>query len=227
MLAIIKKELKSYFFSPIGYIAIGILLAVFGMFFYLIPWVNGITDLGWMYYNTAVYGTIVVVPLLTMRMFSEERKNGTEQLLFTSPTTIVEIVLGKVLAALILISIALIFSLMFLIILSFFGEVNIFSVLTCILGFLLFELATISLGMFLSSITENQIISAVLTLGFLIITLFFTNIGGVFNSLSLINYYESFSRGVISLSEVTGLLSFSLMFILFTVIKMKRKKIVK
>ena len=100
MWTIFKKEFRNYFLSPIGYVVIGILLAIFGLFFYLTAIATGSIELGGLYYYTAFYGIIIVVPILTMRMFSEERKNGTEQLLLTSPVSIPGIVFGKLLAAL-------------------------------------------------------------------------------------------------------------------------------
>ena len=81
MFSIFKKELKSYFLSPIGYVAIGLFLAVFSLFFYLTTIMERGIDLGNLYFNTARYGLLIIVPIITMRMFAEERKNGTEQLL--------------------------------------------------------------------------------------------------------------------------------------------------
>ena len=78
MWAVYKKELKSYFLSPIGYVVIGILLLVCSVFFYLTAVGSGSVDLGGLYFYVALYGLIITVPILTMRMFAEERKNGTE-----------------------------------------------------------------------------------------------------------------------------------------------------
>ena len=148
MLAVFKKELKSYFLSPIGYVAIGLFLLVFSLFFYLTTIYQRAIDMGNLYFNTARYGLLVIVPIITMRMFAEERKNGTEQLLLTSPKSITGIVFGKLLAAIALIAITLIISLMYYVILCFFQAPNIVPVLVMILGFLLLSIAAISLGMF-------------------------------------------------------------------------------
>ena len=85
MTAILKKELKSYFLSPIGYVVMAIFLLCFSVFFYLTTFTSASVDLGGVYYYTALYGLIIIAPILTMRMFAEERKTGTEQLLLTSP----------------------------------------------------------------------------------------------------------------------------------------------
>ena len=110
MWAIYKKELKTYFLSPIGYIAIGIFMLMFSIFFYLTTIAYGSVDMGNLYYATARYGLLLMIPLLTMRMFSEERKNGTEQLLLTSPRSVTSIVIGKFLAAVTVIFITLLLS---------------------------------------------------------------------------------------------------------------------
>ena len=225
MRAILKKELKSYFLSPIGYVVIGIFLLCFSVFFY--DSVFGGVDFGSLYYNTALFGLIIIAPILTMRMFAEERKNGTEQLLLTSPVGIFKIVMGKLLAALFVILVTLIMSAMFWIIVSFFGKINITAILVQVLGFVLISLAVLSLGMFASSITENQIIAGIITISFLIISLFAGNISTIFASFALIDFYYPFALGIISLESVISLLLFAFVFISLTIIVLQRRKIVK
>ena len=227
MFAVLKKEFKSYFLSPIGYVVIGIFLIVFSVFFYLTAITNGSVDLGSLYYYTALYGLIIIVPILTMRMFAEERKTGTEQLILTSPVSMVGVVFGKFLAAMGVIIITLVMSFMYFFIVKFFGEPNINAVLVHILGFILISAAAISIGMFASSITENQIIAGIITVAFLVMTLFMQDLNSVFENLSIMNFYSYFPRGVISLKEVVGLVSFTAMFISFTIIVMQRRKLVK
>ena len=222
MKAILKKELKSYFLSPIGYVVMGIFLLCFSVFFYLTVFASGSVDLGALYYYTALYGLIIIVPILTMRMFAEERKNGTEQLLLTSPISI-----GKLLAALSVIMITLLLSFLFYLIVSFFGKPAIGQVLVAMLGFVLISIATLSVGMFASSLTENQIIAGIITVAFLIISLFITDISSIFSGFALINFYTSFAQGVISLENIISLVLFSMLFISFTIIVMQRRKMVK
>ncbi len=227
MLAVFKKELKSYFLSPIGYVAIGLFLLVFSLFFYLTTIYQRAIDMGNLYFNTARYGLLVIVPIITMRMFAEERKNGTEQLLLTSPKSITGIVFGKFLAAVALIVITLVISLMYYVILCFFQAPNIVPVLVMILGFLLLSIAAISLGMFASSITENQVISAIITIVFLVIPWFLPNFGEGFEIIDLMSSYQKFPAGVISIQEVVRLVSFAAVFILITIMIMQRRKSVK
>ena len=227
MWAVFKKEFKSYFLSPIGYVVIGIFLFVFSLFFYILVPQSGSVDLGSLYYYTALYGLMIIAPILTMRMFAEERKTGTEQLLLTSPTSMVSVVLGKFLAALSVIIITLLVSFIYFFIVCYFGSPNLTSVLAQMLGFILVSSAALSIGMFASSITENQIIAGIITIAFLIMSLFIENVSSIFSSLVIMNFYQKFPTGVISLSEIVGLLSFTGMFIAFTIIVMQRRKLVK
>ena len=107
MLAIIKKELKSYLLTPLGYVFIGIFMIIFSLFFgmevFLVSEQGGQISFEYLFYNVSTILTFFV-PVLTMRMFSEERKNGTEQLLLTSPRSIVSIVLGKLLSGVFIIA---------------------------------------------------------------------------------------------------------------------------
>lgn len=144
MWAIIKKEFKSYFLSPIGYIVVGILLLVCSIFFYLTIVQSASVDLSHLYYYTALYGLIITAPILTMRMFSEERKNGTEQLILTAPISITKVVFGKLIAALGVIIITLMISFGYYAIVSFFAKVSIIPILIAMVGFILVATATIS-----------------------------------------------------------------------------------
>ena len=224
MWAVIKKEFKSYFLSPIGYVTIAILLFTSSVFFWLTSIQQGTVNLGSLYYYIALYGLIIAVPMLTMRMFAEERRNGTEQLILTSPISITKVVFGKLIAALGVIAIMLIISLGYFVIVLFFAKTSIVPVLTSMLGFLLVSLAALSIGMFASSLTENQVIAALITIGYLIISLFLENINSSLAKLSIMEFYQKFPSGVISFSEVAGLLSFSILFIGLTIIVMQRRK---
>ena len=227
MWAIFKKELKTYFLSPIGYISIGIFMIMYSIFFYLTTITYGSVDMGNLYYATARYGLLLMVPLLTMRMFAEERKNGTEQLLLTSPRSVTSIVLGKFFAAVAVILITLILSIIYAIIISFFGTVNIPTLIVTIIGFLLVAMAAISIGMLASSITENQIISAILTIVVLVAPWFLVDISTIFSSIDLIGKFTNFPAGVVSVSDTVCLLSITVMCILITIILIKRRKAVK
>ena len=227
MWAVIKKEFKSYFFSPIGYVVVGILLFVFSVFFYLTSIDRGTVDLSSLYYYVALYGLIIAAPILTMRMFAEERKNGTEQLILTAPISITKVVLGKLIAALGVIIATLIISSGYYVLVSFFAKTSIVPVITSMIGFVLISTAAISVGMLASSITENQVISAIITIAFLLMTIFLENFNIIFKKISIINFYERFPLGVVTLREVAGLVSFSIVFISLTILVMQRRKSVR
>ena len=227
MWAVFKKELKSYFLSPIGYVVIGILLLVYSIFFYSTTIQYGRVDLGELYFYVALYGLIITVPILTMRMFAEERKTGTEQLILTSQVGITGVVFGKFLAAITVIVISLLASFMYFGIMCYFGNPNIVVVLVTMLGFILISGAAISVGMFASSITENQVIAGIITIAFLIITLFIPNLDIGLPDISIMSYYQNFPGGVISIKDVVGPLTFTIMFIAFTIMVMQRRKLVK
>ena len=227
MWTIFKKELKTYFLSPIGYIAIGIFMLLYSIFFYLTTIAYGSVFMGDLYYATARYGLLLMVPLLTMRMFAEERKNGTEQLLLTSPRSVTSIVLGKFFAAVAVILITMIFSIVYAIIISFFGNVNIPTLLVTMLGFLLVAMAATSIGMLASSITENQIIAAIITIVVLVAPWFLVDMSEIFSSIDLIDKFIKFPNGLISISDLVSLISITVMCILITIIVIKRRKTVK
>lgn len=226
MWAIFKKEVKTYFLSPIGYVFIGLFLAMCSLFFYLDVIEYGSLQFENMFYSAATVLTFIV-PILTMRMFAEERKVGTEQLLYTSPKSISSIVAGKFFAAVFVVLITEICTLVYLAILYYFGTPHIQTVLVTLLGFLMLSMAYISFGMFASSITENQIVAGVITIGFFIITWFLPNISSVLEPLSLINMFDKFPSGLIAVEEIATYITFTVFFVLLTMIVLQRKKSVK
>ena len=164
-----------------------------------------------------------------MGMFAGERKNGTETLLLTSSRSITSITLGKFLAAVGVIIITGIFSLIYYVILCFFaGEiVNVSETITTLIGFLLVTMAYISFGMFISSLTENQIIAGAATIVLLLVSWFIPNLSSSLEILSPIVLFQKFPGGLIPIKESITLLSLTVMFILFTVIVMQRRKNLK
>ena len=226
MFAVIKKELKSYFLSPIGYVFIGLFLLMTSVFFYLDILSYGMSKFQNMFYSLATILTFIT-PILTMRMFSEEKKEGTDQLLFTSPRGITSIVFGKFLAAICVLLITELLTFIYYFILMYFGKPDFVSSIVTLGGFLLLGAAYISFGMFASSITENQVVAAILTIGFFILTWFLPDINEIFSSLSLINMFDKFPSGQIALSEIVTFISFTLLFVALTIIVLQRRKSVK
>jgi ABC-2 type transport system permease protein len=165
MLAILSKELRSYFYSATAYIFMGMFLLLAGIFFAL----SNILSQPNAYFNS-VLGSLTLVfvlisPMLTMKIMADETKTRTDQLLLTSPQTITTIVLGKYLAAVTLFLITLLITVLFPLMLSLFGEVAVLEILTSYIGFFLMGSSVIAIGVFISSLTDNVVAAAVGTFG--------------------------------------------------------------
>ena len=172
MTAIFKKEFKSYFTNMIGYIFISVILIFVGIYATYVNIVYGSTafEKALSYVNIIF---IVLIPLLTMSIFSVEKKQKTDQLLLTSPVSVPQIVLGKFFATLAVYILPMLVLCLYPLIYSIYGEVHFASAYGAICGMVLMGAAMISIGMFISSVTESQIIAAVISIGsFLLIYLF-------------------------------------------------------
>ena len=166
MKAIFLKELRTYFKNPLGYVFIGMMLVILGFYYTFYTMYYQYAD----YYHVLNAGSsliLFVVPVLTMRIMSEEAKNKTDQLLLTAPIKTSGIVIGKFMAAAVIYGIVLLISTLQPLVTVFFfdGEMSVGMTLGGYIGFLLLGLAFISIGMFISSLTENQLIAAVVTIG--------------------------------------------------------------
>ena len=226
MWAVMKKEFKSYFYSPVGYVFIGLFLIMFSIFFYIDVFTYQSTNFEYIFYSGATILTFII-PILTMRTIAEERKTGTEQLLLTSPVSITKMVLGKFLAAVAIVVITELCTFMYFGILCFFGTPHITTALVTLLGFLLLAISYISFGILASSITENQIIAGVITIGFFILTWFLPSINEIFTNFSLINMFSKFPSGQIDIADTVTFITFTIVCILLTIIVMQRRKSVR
>ena len=162
MLAVLRRELRAYFLSPTGYIFMGFFLLLSGFFFtYSNLFQANPSYLGVLGSITFIF--LIVVPILTMRLMSEESRQKTDQLLLTSPLSVTGIVLGKYFAAVGVFLITLLITCLYPIILSFFGTIAVWEIIGGYIGFFLLGSAFISIGLFVSSLTDNQVIAAVVT----------------------------------------------------------------
>ena len=226
MFAVIKKEFKSYFYSPVGYVFIGLFLIMFSIFFYVDVFQYQRTNFEYIFYSGATILTFIV-PILTMRAIAEERKTGTEQLLLTSPLSITKVVLGKFIAATLIVAITEICTFLYFGILCYFGTPHITTALVTLLGFLLLAMSYISFGILASSITENQIIAGVINIGFFILTWFLPQFSSIFTNFSLINMFSKFPTGQIDIADTVTFVTFTISCILLTIIVMQRRKSVR
>ena len=228
MWAIIKKEFKSYFYSPIAYVFIGIFLIAFSGSFYLSVWSYRSINFEYIFYTLpTILALALIIPALTMRSFSEERKNGTEQLLLTSPVSITKIVLAKFIAATLIVIITELCTFLYFAILCYFGTPHITTALVTLFGFLLFAMSYIAFGIFASSITENQIIAVILTVAFFIITWILPEFNSIFQNFSFINLLYNFTLGQIDIADTITFIAFIGMSLLLTILFMQRRKSVR
>ena len=218
--AVIKKELKNYFLSPIGYVVIGIFLIIFSTFFFVTTITTPNVDLANLFCCVAFYGLMFIAPLITMWTFAGERKSGTEQILLTAPVSMLGVVIAKFLVSLILVIIPLICTLMYFGILCFFEVPNIPIYLTSMLGFLLLSMCYMSFGILVSSLTESPIISGILTFAFVSATTWMPEFVSSLESYSLINKFITFLYGQIDITAIILFVTFTILCILITMIIM-------
>jgi ABC-2 type transport system permease protein len=170
MLAIFRRELKAYFTSPIGFTFVGFFILIAGVFFAISNLLSGNPNFTGVLSNlTFIF--LFLVPILTMRLISEETRQKTDQLLITSPVGITGIVMGKYLAAMGVFVITLVITLIYPVIMSFFalGGLAWWEILGGYIGFLLLGSSFIAVGLFFSSLTDSQIVAAVYTFAALLL----------------------------------------------------------
>lgn len=188
MLAIYKRELRGYFHTMIGYVIIAFLIAFSGIYFMAYN-----LSFGYPYFSYVLSGVtfvyLIVVPMITMRSFAEERKNRTDQLLLTSPVSLFQIVMGKYLAMITIIAIPCIVYLLFPLMIKAQGNAYILVDYLSIFTFFLLGCVFIAIGMFISSLTESQVIAAVGTFGMLMVLYLWSGIVDFLPSSAMINVF--------------------------------------
>jgi ABC-2 type transport system permease protein len=248
--SLMKKELGAYFSSPIAYVVISGFLLLVGFFFYsLVSWFNAqvmqmaqnpyyaqqinINEMVFspLFHNMSII-LILVTPLLTMRLLAEEKKNGTDELLYTSPLSVGQIILGKYFAALVMLAAMLGLTALLSIFAFAFGNPEIAPWLTGYLGLFLMGATFIAIGLFFSSLTENQIVAAFLTfvtlLLFLVLNWVASSGSGTWQSvlgyLSFSQHFADMTRGILDTKDVVYYLSFSFfgLFLAHSVIQSRR-----
>lgn len=224
MATIAFKEFKSYLTSPMGYIVIGIFLALTGFVFSISPAT---------YFETSIKGfmgigsvlLLLLASVLTMRLLAEERKMGTAELLLTAPVRDSEIVVGKFLGSLGILAVMLVLTFYYPVLLMWFGDPDLGPIATGYLGLFLLGCASLAVGLFASSLTSNQIVAAVVAGGILFALWFLgwttdflpEGLGKVIGYMSLSYYFSDFTRGVIDTRAVVYYLSIMGLFLFLTV----------
>ena len=230
VVTVLRKELKSYFSSPIAFVVLFVFLVISGIFFflYLQSFVEAQFDPRLQFIEEGInlndivirpfFGTISVVlllliPLITMRLIADERKGYTAELLFTSPVRITSIIIGKYLASLLLFGLMIVLSAPYVLVLIKYGNPDLGPILSGYLGLVLMGASFLAVGIFASALTENQMIAAVISFGILLVFWIMGATSGagdsIFGYLSIINHFENFAKGVIEVKDVTYYLSFT------------------
>ena len=226
MLAIYKREMRSYFTGVIGYVFLVLFLAIGGAVFAITTLFSMSAAVSDFFIYMLIFSA-VVLPLLTMKSFSDERRSKTEQLLLTAPVSITGMVFGKFLAALTMFGGALLINSLYFIILYRYAEVKTSILLGNILALFLVGMTFIAVGIFVSSLTENQLTAAVGTMAILLVLLAIGIINAflpssywlryVFNCISVFTRFQTFTNGYFDLSSLVYYLSVSAIFLYLTV----------
>ena len=232
MISLAKRELRSLCCSVVGFLYLAAALFLFGIYFYIVNLYQGSARVGTAY-ASCVYLFVVTIPVLTMRSFAQEFRDKTDQLLFTSPVPLWKIVLGKYLAMVALFLIPVVVAAFLPLFLLSYGDISLTEAYTTLLGYVLYGLAAIAIGMLISSFTDNTVIAAVLTA----VTLFLAYTMGGFGELfgvsfigrffSVFHMQERFSalqNGMIDLRAILYFLTIAAGAVILTILRLSGKR---
>ena len=240
MKSILLREIKSFFGSPIGYLVIAIFLISNGLFLWVFEGEYNILNTGFAdltpFFTLAPWILIFLIPAVTMRSFSDERKQGTLELLLTKPLSIWEIVSGKFLGAMLLIVMAIIPTFIYVIVISGLGlpegNIDMGSTIGSYFGLLFLIAGYSAIGIFTSTLSENQIVAFIIAV-FLCFFFYFgieglsaivPNISSFISSLGMQDHFKSMSRGVLDTRDIIYFLSVTVLFLSLTVYNLKSFK---
>lgn len=234
MIAIYKRELKSYFSSVIGCIFIAATLLISGIFFVLYNLMQGYPNMEPPIFYGAM-GLALLVPVLTMKVMADERRQKTDQLILTSPVSLFKVVMGKYLALLTIFAIPVIIICAYPLILSMFGTVSFKLAYVTILGFFLYGAALIAIGVFISSITEMQIIAAIIGIVVMFLGFFMGTITGmisqdgnlltdILNAFYTMGPLNDIMAGQITLANIVYYVSIIVLFLFLTCQSVQKRR---
>ena len=234
MSAVFRREFKAFFTSPIGYFVLAVLFGFSGYFFTAYNLIGGSASLTGVFANVFSIVLLLVLPILTMRLFSDEKRQRTDQALLTAPVSLTSIVLGKFFAALLIFALGSCIMWVYAVILSFQVSPDWVVIFGNYLGMLLLGAMIIAVGLFISSLTESQFIAALgtfavsfcLTMLDSLSSLFYSNtvVSTVVGFLSITQRYNDFTSGIISYDNIIFFLSIQVLFLFLTVRVLDRKR---
>ena len=232
MAAVYKKEMRSFFTTPTGYVFCAIFLAVSGFLFWYTCLIRGTTDVSG-YYTVLMLSYVVVLPLLTMRSLADEKRQGTDQLLLTSPVSISKIVLSKFFACFTMFLATIAVTLLYLIPLAKYGSPNVGRIIGCLIGTTLIAACFISIGIFVSSLTKSLFAASLGTIAVIVLMLavgifsdyvrsgFFATVLGW---LSIYSRFSYFTYGMFDVASVVYYISICAVFLFLTVRVYERRR---
>lgn len=232
MFSILKREIKNYFQNPIGYVFLGLFLAISGLLFFLNIIRFGYSDFSG-FFSSLFLTIIFSMPILTMGLFSDEYRFKTDKLLFSSPVSIFSMVVGKYVAAIALYLIAVSVNLIYILVVSFFSKIQLSLVVGCMLGTILIGFSLIAIGIFVSSITRSPVISAFGTFGIFMLFIFIGDVGqyvpikpikNLLNGLIIMPRYSNFVMGILNISDIFYFLSIIVVFVFLTISMLLKKR---
>lgn len=234
MRAILKREFKSYFQTIIGWLYLAATLALYGLYFFAYNLNFGYAKVSYSL-NAITFLVLITVPVLTMRSLAEEKKSKTDQLILTAPVSVGKIVLAKYLAMAAVHTIAMLFVAATPLLLLLFGAVPLAESYAAVLGFWLYGLLCIAIGLFVSSLTESQVISAVLTFVFLFMGFMMRSVTGLFSSAGniltkILNCYDlvtpldSFMDGCLSLTGIVYYVTLAALFLFLSAQSIQKRR---
>ena len=230
--AILKRELGAYFSSATAYVVMAVYFFFSGLLFNFYVFSQNSTNLTYVF-NNMFYIIMFLIPIITMKTFAEEKKQKSDQALLTSPCSLTEIVLGKFLGAFVMYTLCTCIFLVYAIVISFFAQPQWSVILCTFLGTLLLGGSMIAINVFISVLTESQVVAAVLGMGVgLIISMmsYFVSlvsiewIKTVLEKISFMSYYENFTYGILSITDVVFFLSVIALFLFFTVRALEKRR---
>lgn len=232
MFAIFKRELRAYFTSPLGYVFLAIFYAFSGLFFYIFALSVGSTDISSVFLMMFMV-LMIFVPLLTMRLLSEDKKQKTDQLTLTAPVSLLSIVMGKFLAAYAIFAIGVAVMPVYGFVMSTFATVSWLPIWGNTVGLLLLGGIFVSIGLFVSSLTENQMIAAIggffINLMILLMNTLTSALPSgffrdVLSSISIYSRYSEITNGIFSLSSLIFFISVIFIFLFLTVRVLEKRR---
>lgn len=240
MKAIYKREMFAYFTSPIGYLVLAFALCISGsLFIYTNVMAISGTTVSYIFtsfvsfFSLLSYVLILLVPLITMHLWAEERKNKTDQLLLTSSVSVSSIILGKYFACLSLFAVNVLLMLAYPFAMSFFGTVVWSNVLMLYFGYFLMGAALLAVGFFVSTMTESQIVSALISFAIILLmvlvevfvsSIHIEVISKIVSWLSVFARFDRFVYGVVDVSTLIYYISFSGLFVFLSVMSVQKKR---